>query len=189
MSEEECRAKIVFVGNAGVGKTSIINRFTEGLYDDVPIQTIGGGYRTKTIPTERTQVILDLWDTAGSEQYRNLVPVYFRDSSMVLICFDITHVESFQDAVNEWSKFVHNNGPSDKDVIIVGCKADLESQRAVDSQMAETAANEIGAQWYSETSALTNLGIDDLFTSIATRVDQRGIMAAERLLESHSSCC
>lgn len=160
--------KVVTVGNTSVGKTTMINYATESESEAMP--TIGGRHVNFEVCRDdgkRTSMII--WDTAGSDTYRTLIPMYIRDSSLCLLVYDITNLESFQDLA-KWFSLVNEHAPSYVKYIIVGNKKDLEDQRAVDPVEVEKFASEIGNSLICtiEVSGLTGAGIKDgLLSSIA----------------------
>mmetsp|Transcript_27998 Transcript_27998/g.37930 ORF Transcript_27998/g.37930 Transcript_27998/m.37930 type:complete len:88 (+) Transcript_27998:48-311(+) len=83
--------KIVFLGDQSVGKTSLILRFTENTFDSKYQATIGIDFLTKTLFVDDKMVRLQLWDTAGQERFRSLIPSYIKDSSVAVVCYDITN--------------------------------------------------------------------------------------------------
>jgi Ras-related protein Rab-6A len=82
--------KLVFLGDQGVGKTSIITRFMYDTFDNAYQATIGIDFLSKTMYMEDRTVRLQLWDTAGQERFRSLIPSYIRDSSVAVVAYDIT---------------------------------------------------------------------------------------------------
>lgn len=82
--------KLVFLGDQGVGKTSIITRFMYDSFDKNYQATIGIDFLSKTMYLEDRTVRLQLWDTAGQERFRSLIPSYIRDSSVAVVVYDIT---------------------------------------------------------------------------------------------------
>ena len=87
--------KLVFLGDQGVGKTSIITRFMYDSFDTAYQATIGIDFLSKTMYLDDRTVRLQLWDTAGQERFRSLIPSYIRDSSVAVIVYDITNRNSF----------------------------------------------------------------------------------------------
>ncbi|GMH66966.1 hypothetical protein TL16_g04556 [Triparma laevis f. inornata] len=87
--------KLVFLGDQSVGKTSIITRFMYDTFDKSYQATIGIDFLSKSMHLEDRTVRLQLWDTAGQERFRSLIPSYIRDSSVAVVCYDITSRASF----------------------------------------------------------------------------------------------
>ncbi|KAK7237092.1 retrograde vesicle-mediated transport protein [Aureococcus anophagefferens] len=93
--------KLVFLGDQGVGKTCIINRFVYDSFDKNYQATIGIDFLSKTMYLEDRTVRLQLWDTAGQERFRSLIPSYIRDSSVAVVVYDTTARASFLDS-SKW---------------------------------------------------------------------------------------
>ena len=118
-------------------------------------------------------VKLQLWDTAGQEKYKSMVSSYYRGANVALIIFDLTNHISF-DALPSWIENYYKNGPEQKNIILIGNKKDLEVERQVTQEEAETFA-ETNNMIYFETSAKDGENIDYVFN-----------YAAEKLLEFYS---
>ena len=157
--------KLVLVGNQSVGKTCIVRMATTGLFDEDTIATLGASYTSKTIVTETTEVRLQIWDTAGQERYRSMAPMYYRGSQVALVVYSVDRMDSFE-AIDQWMESLRDNTESDLIVFIVANKADLEDSRAVTTQQGEEKAAMHNAR-FTEVSAKTGMGIDDLFNNIA----------------------
>lgn len=99
--------KLVFLGDQGVGKTSIITRFMYDSFDKNYQATIGIDFLSKTMYLEDRTVRLQLWDTAGQERFRSLIPSYIRDSSVAVVVYDITNRASFLNT-SKWIEDVRN---------------------------------------------------------------------------------
>ena len=82
--------KIAFLGDSGVGKTSLINQFIYGTFSMTHSPTIGIDYLSKIINTGERSIRLQIWDTAGQERFRSLIPSYIRDASAIIIVYDVT---------------------------------------------------------------------------------------------------
>lgn len=153
--------RAVTIGDSSVGKTSIINRFLRNSFDKSEPSTIGALYESYTETRKGKQIELQIWDTAGQEQYRSLGPIYFRSSAGALLVFDITNQKSFEN-LEEWLTGFRNVGGDNTTVIVIGNKSDLADQRVVAKEQAEEWATAHGCM-YTETSALMGYGIKNLF--------------------------
>jgi small GTP-binding protein len=169
MAEEEPKAifRVVAIGDSSVGKTSIINRFLRDTFDLEEPNTIGAMYDSFTRTCNGKQVEIQLWDTAGQEQYRALGPVYFRSAAAALIVFDVTNEQSFSRLIDWLTSFRDVTGDSTVS-IIVGNKCDLPV-RAVSTVEAKTWARNHGSA-YIETSARTGQGIPLLFDELVSSI-------------------
>ncbi|OJT10184.1 Ras-like GTP-binding protein RYL2 [Trametes pubescens] len=129
-------AKIVIMGNTGVGKTSLLHRYTQGKFDPKnTTSTTGAFFVTKKVTVDGTKVRLQLWDTAGQERFRSMAPMYYRGANAALLLYDITNASSFED-VRGWLEELKKNCSPDLIIYIVGAKADLVHHRQVTSDLA-----------------------------------------------------
>ncbi|KAI9063156.1 ras-domain-containing protein [Trametes sanguinea] len=129
-------AKIVIMGNTGVGKTSLLHRYTQGKFDPKnTTSTTGAFFVTKKVTVGGTKVRLQLWDTAGQERFRSMAPMYYRGANAALLLYDITNASSFED-VRGWLEELKKNCSPDLIIYIVGAKADLQHARQVTSDLA-----------------------------------------------------
>eukprot|EP01102_Stenamoeba_stenopodia_P005653 TRINITY_DN16398_c0_g1_i1.p1 TRINITY_DN16398_c0_g1~~TRINITY_DN16398_c0_g1_i1.p1 ORF type:complete len:218 (+),score=26.01 TRINITY_DN16398_c0_g1_i1:136-789(+) len=173
--EKTFDAKIVLLGNSGVGKTSLVYRYVHGIYQNEQPNTIGASFMTKRMLVDDWKIKLQIWDTAGQERFRCMTPMYYRAAAAAILVYDITEPESFK-SVKGWVDELKSNVPDGIVLAIAGHKADLADQRRVSIEEAREYANSIGAIML-ETSALNNTGIENLFVEIARKllVAQSGI--------------
>lgn len=158
--------KIVFLGDQGVGKTSIITRFMYDSFDKLYQATIGIDFLSKTMYLEDRTVRLQLWDTAGQERFRSLIPSYIRDSSVAVVVYDITNRASFLNT-SKWIEDVRNERGNDVLIVLVGNKTDLSERRQVSVEEGEDKASKEGIM-FIESSAKAGFNIKSLFRKLAT---------------------
>ncbi|CAE6434794.1 unnamed protein product [Rhizoctonia solani] len=129
-------AKVVIMGSAGVGKTSLVMRYIEGRFGQTTTTT-GAFFYSKKAIVDGTKVRLQIWDTAGQERFRSMAPMYYRGASAAILVYDITSASSFED-VKLWIDELKRNCDPDLLIYIVGAKADLAAhgQRIVTSDHA-----------------------------------------------------
>ena len=165
--------KLILIGNSGVGKSCILQRYMKHTFQETYKCTIGVDFLMKSLIINGKTVKLQLWDTAGQEKYKSMVSSYYRGANVALIIFDLTNHMSF-DALPSWIENYYKNGPEQKNIILIGNKKDLEVERQVTQEEAETFA-ETNNMIYFETSAKDGENIDYVFN-----------YAAEKLLEFYS---
>ena len=180
--------KVALMGSHAVGKTSIATYLQQGRFVEGQLPTIGAEFFSKVIRTPNGDVSLVIWDTAGQEKYRSLVPMYLRNAEAVIIVFDCSDAESF-DSLKDWLAQVKNDGVPNCKVYIVGNKVDLDPFTNMESM--GTALDELEHEYYF-TSAKTGEGIEELFVKVAndlTIIDKRSV--GEQLIRSENSsgCC
>ena len=159
------RQKIIFTGDSGVGKTSIINSIMGQKFSEEYEPSIGVDFFSKTIRYKGRLMKLQIWDSAGQEKFRSIIPSYIRGSSLIFLIFDITKKESF-DHLNEWITFITNieNG----NIVVVGNKIDLKENRVITKEEAEKYCKEKNYDYF-EVSAKEGTNINNLlYTSFAS---------------------
>ena len=117
-------AKVVLIGDTTVGKTTIITNYLKGRINGRTTPTIGASFQTKTVETKGGQVLLRIWDTAGEERYRSLIPMYSRGANAALIVLDSTK-EDFS-SIEIWENVVKSNCESNCKIYVIANKIDLE---------------------------------------------------------------
>ena len=160
------RQKIIFIGDVSVGKTSIINVLMGQKFNNEYEASIGVDFFSKTIKYKGKTIKLQIWDSAGQEKFRSLIPNYIRGSSLVFIVYDITNRKSFEN-LQSWIDFVNNIENSN--IVILANKIDLESQRQVTYKEGESFAKENNLL-FLETSAKTSNNIVEAFNLSAMNI-------------------
>ena len=168
--------KVVLLGDRGVGKTCLVLRFIEGLYNARQQSTIGAFFLTKKIKTARgDDCKIQIWYTAGQERFRAMAPMYYRNAAAAVVCFDGTDQRTFQ-TMRTWVEELRANVDDKKLVIAIAItKSDLDENRAETRRRAEEFASSINDALVLETSAKNDVGVRELFATVAERViDLRG---------------
>ena len=157
------RQKIIFVGDSGVGKTTLINRINNEEFKDLNESSVGIDYYSKNIKFGGEELTLQIWDTAGQEKYRGLIPTYARNAVLAFIIYDISSKKSFEN-LTEWINYL--NSIEKMPMIICGNKIDL-----VDRQVSKEEGEEFAKKnnlIFFEISAKTNENMNYmLYRSIA----------------------
>ncbi|GMT00439.1 hypothetical protein PENTCL1PPCAC_22613, partial [Pristionchus entomophagus] len=168
------KAKVVFMGNSGVGKTSIILRHNGSDFTTDVTPTLGANFVHSQIISQTWQkrVEMQIWDTAGSEKFACMMPMYLRRSSGAFIVFDVADRESFQDLSKWYGELERACNISELSVVLVGNKIDLEEKRTVDEKEARDFA-EGKSMTYVETSALRDSGIGEMMRTMANELVDR----------------
>ena len=167
-SSTSSKFKIVFLGDQSVGKTSIINRFIYDTFEDVYQATIGIDFLSKPVYVDDKTIRLQLWDTAGQERFKSLIPSYVKDSSVAVICYDITNSDTFN-SVKTWVENARSMRGEEVVLFIAGNKSDLAEQRQVTEDEGEKLAEELGAAFF-ETSAKSGENVKTLFDDLAKKL-------------------
>jgi small GTP-binding protein len=160
------KAKLVLVGDAGVGKTCIAQRISKNEFSNTTAATVGAANLTVPIKTNSVHIEFNICDTAGQERYRSLTPMYFAGAQVAILVFDLTSPQSFAN-LNEFVELLQQKAPPDCVLVLVGNKSDLKDKRAISRGEAENYSRNIGSIFYCETSAATGAGVRSLFEDIA----------------------
>lgn len=155
--------KVVVIGDSGVGKSSLVARYTDDFFEEGMAPTIGVDFKVKTVDVGEKRVKLTMWDTAGQERFRTLTGSYYRGAQIAIIVFDVTNRASF-DSVSTWLEEIDSNFTHSSLIkVLVGNKID-KHPREVQVQQAIAMAK--GQEMlYIETSAKTKTGVLDAFNS------------------------
>ncbi|XP_076451088.1 ras-related protein Rab-43-like [Babylonia areolata] len=164
--------KIVLIGDAGVGKTCVVQRFKSGTYTEKHGSTIGVDFTMKTLNIDDKLVKLQIWDTAGQERFRTITQSYYRSANGVIIAYDITKHSSFE-SIPRWMEDVKRYAGSNIVKLLVGNKCDLEQLREVRKEEAGTLAKQLHMTDAVETSAKDNTNVEDAFLRIAKELKRR----------------
>lgn len=158
--------KIIFVGDTAVGKTSIIMRIQHDMFLPDHQSTVGASFVTKIVETSYGEIKVNIWDTAGQEKYRSLVPMYTRSAAAALIVFDLSDKKSFEE-VKIWVNDVKQEMPDDCVIFVVGNKSDLPIDIKRDEAFDWSQKENVQMMFVS---ALNGNGIDDLFNSVVNTI-------------------
>ncbi|XP_049954714.1 ras and EF-hand domain-containing protein-like [Schistocerca serialis cubense] len=177
--------KIVFAGDAAVGKSSFIFRFCKGVFINNMGSTLGVDFQVKTIKIDNRNVALQLWDTAGQERFRAMTKAYFRRADGVLLLYDVTNERSLLN-VRRWIQNIDELTEHHIPVILCGNKIDLRGDKlaqgktCVDPEHGQKIARDHGVPFF-ETSSKTGLNITDAIV-VLTRE-----MLTQEDIEVHTS--
>ena len=153
--------KIIFLGDQGTGKSCILNRFVEDKFDDNYQATIGLDFQSKNVKIDNQDVHLLLYDTAGQEKFRSLIPMYTRDANIIILVYDITRKESFNH-IPDWINGLTNVNFDNVIFVLVGNKIDLDDKREVNKEEGIKLAQEKKCI-FEEVSAKTAENFSELF--------------------------
>ena len=167
-NEEE--NKVVLIGESGVGKTCIINQFMNGKFDANSLSTLSAQFFRKNIVFSGDKnITLDIWDTAGQEMFRSLNRIFYSNSKVVVLVYDVTNKKSFDELKNYWWGQIKENCNNNIIIALAANKCDLYEQRQVSDEEGEEFAENLGAL-FASTSAKNDSGITKLFEDIASRI-------------------
>ena len=161
--DEYIPCKIVLLGEAGVGKTSIITRYISGSFSQIVMTSTGSSFVAKKIELEdKKKVKLQIWDTAGQEKYRSLAKIFYQSAAVAVLVYDITLKKSFEQIKEYWVKEIKENAPEDIIIAIAANKSDDYLNQEVTMDEGKELAKSLDALFICTSAKLGN-GIDDLF--------------------------
>ncbi|EAY14674.1 small GTP-binding protein, putative [Trichomonas vaginalis G3] len=166
--------KIVIVGDASVGKTAIMQKYCDGTFSITQPSTIGSTCSEKEVKIDNNVYKLSIWDTAGQETYRTIVPMYFRGAACAIVVFDITNQKSL-DSVSYWVHTIRENASSAPLIFCCANKYDLLEERVIEDEEINITVNNLQIPVFY-TSALTGAGIDRLFESILHQLVEKNFV-------------
>ncbi|XP_050070984.1 ras-related protein Rab-30 [Anopheles maculipalpis] len=191
--------KVVLVGNAGVGKTCLVRRFTQGLFPPGQGATIGVDFMIKTVEVDNQKIKLQIWDTAGQERFRSITQSYYRSASALILVYDISCQPTF-DCLPDWLREIQEHANSKVLKILVGNKTDRDD-REIPQEVGAEFAKQHG-MYFLETSAKQADNVERLFYDIAAvlieqaRTKEFSLRSETSVLTNlsqktiyHPSCC
>ena len=159
--EDLIKLKLIVVGNQGTGKSCILNRFLNETFDENYQATIGLDFQSKNVTIHDQDVRLILYDTAGQEKFRSLIPMYIREAQIILLIYDISDKDSF-DSIPRWIQEVLDVKNTDAVFALIGNKNDLENDRKVTFEEGKKFAEE-NKFIFQEVSAKSGKNFETLF--------------------------
>ena len=161
LQEHNYLFRICLLGDAGVGKTSILSRFCDNTFKENYNNTIGVDFRLITLKQDNIISKLHIWDTAGQERFRSLASNYINNAHGFIFIYDITDLDSFNHVIN-WVDMALGKNPKTVVNFLVGNKSDNDEERKVSKEEAKNLAKEKNL-FFLETSARNNDNIQKLF--------------------------
>ena len=169
-NHEPISCKVILVGDSGVGKTSIINRYLKQ-YSENQKATIGASYANKLEKIDDFEINFDIWDTAGQERFRSVNTIFYKEAYVCIMVYDITKPESFESIKDYWYNTVSDNASGKIIYGIAGNKIDLYEEEKVDQNKVKEYCDSIDAL-FKATSAKQNTCIDDIFKELGKKFIQ-----------------
>lgn len=192
--------KLLLIGDSGVGKSCLLLRFSDDSFTTSFITTIGIDFKIKTIELDGKRIKLQIWDTAGQERFRTITTAYYRGAMGILLVYDVTDEQSFQN-IRNWIRNIDQHAAENVDKILVGNKCDMSSEKVVETSRGQSLADEYSIKFF-ETSAKSNINVVEGFTAIATDIkkrlmdspNQQGgkdtlVISASDTTKSKDNCC
>ena len=162
--------KYIIVGDSSVGKSNLLMKFAHNKFIEEYQATIGVEFAAKNVEVDKQVYRIQIWDTAGQENFRSITRAYYKNSVCAMVVYDITNFKSFQNVQN-WIEDIHNQSPKTVLIILVGNKIDLEDKRVVSYEQGNDFAMKNGII-FGETSAKTGDGINEIFSKSIKKIVQ-----------------
>lgn len=172
---DEIKIKLMMIGDTCVGKTSLLLRYAEDEYNSNVLATIGIDFKIKTVELEGQRVKMQIWDTAGQERFKTITQAYYRGAQGIFLIYDITQLHTFEN-IRQWVENIKRhaeNGGERVNKILIGNKCDMDTQRKVTFEDGEKLREDCGIDHFFETSAKSNIGVQEAFTKLASVVTKR----------------
>ena len=143
--DEYIPCKIVLLGEAGVGKTSIITRYISGSFSQVVMTSTGSSFVAKKIELDdKKKIKLQIWDTAGQERYRSLAKIFYQSAAVAVLVYDVTLKKSFEQLKEYWVKEIKENAPDNIIIAIAANKSDDYLNQDVKTSEGKELAKKLG---------------------------------------------
>ena len=155
--------KVLLLGDSGVGKSSLILRYTDETFNSKLVNSIGVDFKMKKKEIDGKIIKIQIWDTAGHERFRSITYSYYRGANSIIIVFDLSNKKSFI-SITDWLKQIEKHAKENVFKFLVGNKYDLIEEREVLYEEAKQYADEHSLP-YIETSAKEGININELFES------------------------
>ena len=177
--------KLIIIGDSGVGKSCLMHRVTTNEFMEDHEVTVGVEFGTLLMKIEDTNIKLQIWDTAGQENFQSITKIFYRGAHAVFLTYNITSLESFQNTDN-WFSEVKAQSEPDATVFLIGNKKDCENEREVGLDKAEKFKQIKNLDHFSETSAKTGENVKETFITVAKMLYQKNIQKILSTKRDHS---
>lgn len=149
-NEDKKRIKIILLGEAGVGKTAIIERFSKNIFNDNENSTTLANFVEKQVVVKKQKLILELWDTVGQEEFRSITKIFVKNSKIIILVYDVTTLQTFE-SLEYWYDFISKELGSSVVFGLAGNKTDLIFEEGFEEQVSpekgKEYAEKIGAKF------------------------------------------
>ena len=169
MAEKECIYKILLLGDDNIGKTSILLRYTDRIFNGPPLTTIGLDYRLKSIILKNGKSVkLQIWDTVGQDRFRAITKNYYKAAHGIILIYDVIDRRTFE-SIRNWVSQIRQEDSEKITIYLVANKIDKEDERKVEKEEGENLAKELGLP-FIEVSAKDGINVDEIFEDLVERI-------------------
>jgi len=163
--------KYIIIGDAAVGKSNLLLRYVHGQFKPEYQLTIGVEFGAKNIEIDSKMFRIQIWDTAGQENFRSITRAYYKNSVCALVVYDISSRDSFNNVMS-WIEDCKNQSPKTIFIVLVGNKCDLEDKRQVTYEEGKELADKNELLFF-ESSAKDGINVDDIFVNSAKEISKK----------------
>lgn len=171
-SEPSRRIKLLLLGDSGVGKSSLILRWTLDAFSPSMISTVGVNFKTRKILHNNEIVQVQVWDTAGQEQFHKITTSYYKGAQGIMLVYDVSDVKKLEN-VEYWIKNIKSHASDSVQVVLVGNKIDLRTsdphRPCIDTERGKEIARRFSVPFF-ETSAKESSHVDEAFTTLVAQI-------------------
>ncbi len=168
MTDVDYIFKILIIGDSSVGKSNLLLRFSDNIFHDTFLPTIGVDFKIRNVTIGDKSIKLNIWDTAGQERFKTITAAYYKGAHGIILVYDITDRDSFNN-VSSWINEVRKHAGPNVVKLLVGNKCDLESDRKVTQKEAQEFADSHNMV-FLETSAKARINVDESFMALTKQV-------------------
>ncbi|KAH6929509.1 hypothetical protein HPB50_000962 [Hyalomma asiaticum] len=161
----------ISIRDSGVGKTSILFRFSDNKFDGSFISTIGIDFKIRIIEIDGKKIKLQIWDTAGQERFRTITTAYYRGAMGIMLVYDVTKEATFEN-IKTWIRNTDEHAAADVEKMILGNKCDMNELRQVSKERGEKLAIEHNIK-FMETSAVSSINVEEAFYTLARDIKEK----------------
>ena len=163
--------KYIIIGDAAVGKSNLLLRYAHGQFKPEYQLTIGVEFGAKNIQINNKVFRIQIWDTAGQENFRSITRAYYKNSVCALVVYDISSRDSFNN-VSTWIEDCKNQSPKTIFMVLVGNKCDLNDKRQVTAEEGKDLADR-NEMLFFETSAKEGINVEEIFLNSANEISKK----------------
>lgn len=171
MNDYDHLFKILLVGDSGVGKSSLLLRFVDDMFNETFISTIGVDFKIRNVRIEDKEIKMQIWDTAGQERFRTITSSYYRGAHGIIVVYDSTDLATFTNA-KMWLSEIERYSSGQVVQLLVGNKSDLKDKRQVELETAEAFAKQY-KMLFKETSAKDSSGVEEAFMALVKEIFEK----------------
>ena len=170
-TETDAVYKILLLGDSEVGKSCFLMRYSDNVFVENYITTIGLDYKLKYVQLDTGETIkVQLWDTAGQDRYRTIAKNYYKGSHGILLLYDVTKLSSFEN-IREWIKDIKEEVYEKAIIFLIGNKIDKTTERKITTEQGTKLAEEYNLPFF-EASAKSGENVDEIFKFLYKKISE-----------------